>query len=59
MSVGTETARNPLQDWVPETRTLLIGGDQVQPAGETWDVFNPATEAVIGTVAGASEPAGR
>ncbi|MET8052912.1 aldehyde dehydrogenase family protein [Streptosporangium sp. NPDC005286] len=48
------TARNPLRDWVPETRTLLIGGEMVPPRGETWDVFNPATEQVIATVGGAS-----
>jgi acyl-CoA reductase-like NAD-dependent aldehyde dehydrogenase len=54
MTLSTETARNPLQDWVPETRTLLIGENEVQPEGETWDVFNPATENVIATVSGAS-----
>jgi aldehyde dehydrogenase (NAD+)/betaine-aldehyde dehydrogenase len=54
MTLSTETARNPLQDWVPETRTLLIGENEVQPEGETWDVFNPATEDVIATVSGAS-----
>lgn len=42
------------RDWVPDVRTLLIGGRMVQPEGESWDVYNPATEAVIGTVAGAS-----
>ena len=48
------TTENPLRDWVPETRTLLIGGEMEQPEGDTWDVFNPATEAVIATVGGAS-----
>lgn len=54
MTASTETERNPLQDWIPETRTLLLGGQEVQPEGETWDVFNPATEGVIATVKGAS-----
>ncbi len=54
MTLSTETARNPLQDWVPETRTLLIGDNEVQPEGETWDVYNPATEDIIATVGGAS-----
>ncbi|MGM7666572.1 aldehyde dehydrogenase family protein [Microbacterium sp. A93] len=55
MTASTDIERNPLQDWVPETRTLLLGGQQVQPEGETWDVFNPATENVIATVQGASD----
>lgn len=42
------------KNWVPPNRSLLIGGEDIEPAGESWDVFNPATEAVIGTVAGAS-----
>ncbi|MGD6979070.1 MULTISPECIES: aldehyde dehydrogenase family protein [Citricoccus] len=54
MTLSTETTRNPLQDWVPETRTLLIGDTPVEPQGETWDVYNPATEGVIATVGGAS-----
>jgi acyl-CoA reductase-like NAD-dependent aldehyde dehydrogenase len=54
VTLSTETARNPLQDWVPETRTLLIGETPVQPEGEIWDVHNPATEDVIATVRGAS-----
>ena len=51
---ATTTAQHPLRDWVPETRTLLIGGEMKQPDGDTWEVFNPATEAVIATVGGAS-----
>ena len=51
---ATTTAQHPLRDWVPATRTLLIGGEMEQPEGDTWDVFNPATEAVIATVGGAS-----
>jgi aldehyde dehydrogenase (NAD+)/betaine-aldehyde dehydrogenase len=51
---ATTTAQHPRRDWVPETRTLLIGGEMEQPEGDTWDVFNPATEAVIATVGGAS-----
>jgi acyl-CoA reductase-like NAD-dependent aldehyde dehydrogenase len=43
-----------LRDWVPSTRTLTIGGDAVDARGEQWDVVNPATEAVIATVTGAS-----
>ena len=56
MSVTTDPARSveELRSWVPSTRTLLIGGDQVDPEGERWDVHNPATEEVIATVGGAS-----
>ena len=59
MSVPTHTTPPPpipqeVRDWVPATRTLLVGGSMVEPRGETWDVFNPATEAVIATVSGAS-----
>jgi acyl-CoA reductase-like NAD-dependent aldehyde dehydrogenase len=54
MSTTTERTRHPLQDRVPQTRTLLIGGVPTQPAGETWEVVNPATEHVIATVGGAS-----
>ena len=53
MTTSTEV-QNPLKHWVPETRTLLIGGKPVEPAGETWDVYNPATEAAIASVGGAS-----
>jgi acyl-CoA reductase-like NAD-dependent aldehyde dehydrogenase len=42
------------QTWVPETRTLLIGGERAAPQGETWQVHNPATEEVIASVGGAS-----
>jgi acyl-CoA reductase-like NAD-dependent aldehyde dehydrogenase len=54
MTTAPERTRHPLQDWVPETRTLLIGGTPTQPEGETWEVVNPATEEVIATVGGAS-----
>ncbi|NJC71876.1 aldehyde dehydrogenase family protein [Planosporangium thailandense] len=54
MSATTEVARHPMKDWVPSTRTLLIGGEMQDPQGETWDVVNPATEEVIATVGGAS-----
>jgi acyl-CoA reductase-like NAD-dependent aldehyde dehydrogenase len=54
MTTAPERTRHPLQDWVPETRTLLIGGVPTQPEGETWEVVNPATEDVIATVGGAS-----
>jgi len=53
MTTSTEV-QNPLKHWVPETRTLLIGGKPVEPAGVTWDVYNPATEAAIASVGGAS-----
>ncbi len=53
MTATTETA-NPLKDWVPETRTLLLGDQMVEPEGETWEVHNPATEQVIAQVGGAS-----
>ena len=42
------------RDWIPSTRTLLIGGQMAEPEGERWDVYNPATEEVIATVGGAS-----
>ncbi|MDT9591675.1 aldehyde dehydrogenase family protein [Nocardioides zeae] len=42
------------QGWVPDVRTLLIGGRMVEPEGERWEVVNPATEEVIATVGGAS-----
>jgi acyl-CoA reductase-like NAD-dependent aldehyde dehydrogenase len=54
MTTTTPYPRHPMQDWVPETRTLLIGGRPTDPEGETWDVVNPATEEVIATVGGAS-----
>ena len=54
MTTTTPYERHPMQDWVPETRTLMIGGRAVEPQGETWDVFNPANEEVIATVGGAS-----
>ena len=34
------------RDWVPPVRELTIDGRGVEPEGERWDVFNPATEAV-------------
>lgn len=43
MTAAPET-EFPLKDWVPETRTLLIGDREVEPAGDTWDVYNPATD---------------
>lgn len=51
----TATAETGIdQTWVPDVRTLLIGGEMVEPRGEHWDVVNPATEEVIATVGGAS-----
>jgi aldehyde dehydrogenase (NAD+)/betaine-aldehyde dehydrogenase len=50
----TSPATHPLRDWIPSTRQLTIGGELVEPQGERWDVFNPATEQVIATVGGAS-----
>jgi aldehyde dehydrogenase (NAD+)/betaine-aldehyde dehydrogenase len=50
----TDDRTEELRSWVPGTRTLLIGGRMVDPEGETWDVFNPATEEVIATVGGAT-----
>ena len=32
---------HPMRDWVPETRTLLIGGGPAEPEGEHWDVLQP------------------
>jgi len=43
-----------IRDWIPDTRKLTIGGRLVEPDGERWDVYNPATEKVIATVGGAS-----
>jgi acyl-CoA reductase-like NAD-dependent aldehyde dehydrogenase len=56
MSVTTERplTEEEMRTWVPPTRTLLIGDRMVDPEGERWDVFNPATEEVIATVGGAS-----
>ena len=54
MTTTNSEASNPLRDWVPDTRTLLIGGEMEDPQGETWDVYNPATEDVIAKVGGAS-----
>lgn len=54
MTIDSTTSQEAMQKWVPETRTLLLGGKEVQPQGETWDVYNPATEEVIATVGGAS-----
>ena len=56
MTTTTPYERHPMQDWVPETRTLLIGGRATEPQGETWDVVNPATEEVIATVQAAPRP---
>lgn len=51
----TATAETGIdQTWVPDVRTLLIGGEMVEPRGERWDVVNPATEEIIATVGGAS-----
>src|SRR3954470_17619181 len=54
MTTAPERTRHPMQDWIPDPRTLLIGGTPTQPQGETWDVINPATEDVLATVSGAS-----
>src|SRR3954454_17367673 len=54
MTTAPERTRHPMQDWIPDTRTLLIGGTPTEPQGETWDVINPATEDVLATVGGAS-----
>ncbi|MDG2427618.1 MAG: aldehyde dehydrogenase family protein [Acidimicrobiales bacterium] len=43
-----------IRNWIPETRNLLIGGREVTPEGATWEVVNPATEAIIAEVGGAS-----
>ena len=53
MSV-TPPAANPLRDWIPGTRDLLIDGKFASPRGERWPVYNPATEEIIATVGGAS-----
>jgi len=52
MTATTESTYS--QDWVPDTRTLLIGDRMVEPEGERWDVYNPATEQVIATIGGAT-----
>ena len=41
MTTTTPYERHPMQDWVPETRTLLIGDRMVDPEGERWDVLQP------------------
>jgi aldehyde dehydrogenase (NAD+)/betaine-aldehyde dehydrogenase len=50
----TTTSEGVRQDWIPATRTLLVGGEMVAGQGETWSVLNPATEAELATVTGAS-----
>jgi acyl-CoA reductase-like NAD-dependent aldehyde dehydrogenase len=42
------------RDWIPPVRDLFVNGHFHEPRGERWDVYNPATEAVIATVGGAS-----
>lgn len=54
MSISSERIA-ALRDYVPEVRELTIDGKPVKPAGETWDVYNPATEEVIATVSGATK----
>ncbi len=49
-----EATYEDIRHWVPQTRDLLIGGVPVAPAGDEWDVVNPATEEVIGRVGAAS-----
>ncbi|GGO20681.1 aldehyde dehydrogenase [Microbispora rosea subsp. aerata] len=48
------TEQYPMRDWIPSVRQLTIGNELVEPEGERWDVYNPATEEVIATVGGAS-----
>ncbi|MEV0595755.1 aldehyde dehydrogenase family protein [Nonomuraea cavernae] len=47
-------AAHPMRDWIPPVRRLTIGDRMVEPEGERWDVYNPATEEVIANVGGAS-----
>jgi aldehyde dehydrogenase (NAD+)/betaine-aldehyde dehydrogenase len=54
MTTSAVPFESGLRDWVPPVRELTINGRGVEPEGERWDVFNPATEAVIATVGGAS-----
>lgn len=53
MSTTSQDSR-PLRDFVPQVRTLTVGNRPVQPAGQSWEVFNPATEDVLATVGGAA-----
>ena len=50
----TNTDSRPLRDFAPQVRTLTIANKPVQPAGESWEVRNPATEDVLATVGGAA-----
>ena len=54
MTTSAVPFESGLRDWVPPVRELTIDGRGVEPEGERWDVHNPATEAVIATVGGAS-----
>lgn len=54
MSISSERIA-ALRNYIPEVRELTIDGKPVKPAGETWDVYNPATEEVIATVGGATK----
>lgn len=49
----TNTAES-MRNYVPGVRTLTIANKPVQPAGQRWDVVNPATEEVLAEVCGAS-----
>lgn len=50
----TDERHQQARDWIPATRDMLIGDRMVAPRGETWEVFNPATEQVLAEVGGAS-----
>ncbi len=45
----------PKRDFVPDVRTLTIGNRRVEPEGQSWTVYNPATEESLAEVAGASD----
>jgi acyl-CoA reductase-like NAD-dependent aldehyde dehydrogenase len=53
MTTTTNPSTYP-NDWIPPIRELTIDNELVEPEGEFWDVYNPATEDVIATVGGAT-----
>ena len=50
MTAAPEAPADARRGWVPPTRTLTVGGRQVEPAGGRFEVFDPATEQVVATV---------
>src|SRR5690625_4874738 len=54
MTLESTTSQEEMQRWVPETGTLLLGAQMVDPQRETWHVDSLATEDLSATRGGAS-----